>query len=59
MVATKVTRRTATKNIRFPHRLIEDIKGAMEREGSSNFSAWVLNACARQVKLQQRKQEEL
>ncbi|EPL5559565.1 YlcI/YnfO family protein [Klebsiella pneumoniae] len=44
MVATKVTRRTATKNIRFPHRLIEDIKGAMEREGSSNFSAWVLNA---------------
>ena len=42
------TRRTTTRNIRFPNQMIEQINIALEQKGSGNFSAWVIEAC-RQV----------
>ena len=38
------TRRTATRNIRFPNQMIEQINIALEQKGSGNFSAWVIEA---------------
>ncbi|ALX93932.1 hypothetical protein AV650_10365 [Serratia fonticola] len=47
------------KGIRFPNELIDDIDASVEREKpdnpSANFSAWVLDACGRKLKLEQRK----
>ena len=34
------TRRTTTRNIRFPNQMIEQINIALEQKGSGNFSAW-------------------
>ena len=41
------TRRTTTRNIRFPNQIIEQINIALEQKGSGNFSAWVIEACRR------------
>ncbi|CAI1126883.1 YlcI/YnfO family protein [Serratia fonticola] len=47
------------KAIRFPHELIADIDASVEREKEENpgasFSSWVLDACGRKLKLEQRK----
>lgn len=41
--------KSATKGIRFPHELIEEINKAVEKEVSTgnktNFSSWVIDAC--------------
>lgn len=51
--------KSATKGIRFPHDMIADIDASVEREKtdnpSANFSAWVLDACGRKLKAEQRK----
>ncbi|MFI8417727.1 YlcI/YnfO family protein [Serratia sp. NPDC078593] len=51
--------RSTTKGIRFPHDLIEEIDSSVEREKadnpSINFSSWVLDACGRKLKAEQRK----
>ncbi|MDP1165043.1 YlcI/YnfO family protein, partial [Klebsiella pneumoniae] len=39
------TRRTTTRNIRFPNQMIEQINNDHEQKGSGNFSAWVIEAC--------------
>ncbi|MCY9496433.1 DUF3950 domain-containing protein [Escherichia coli] len=36
------TRRTTTRNIRFPNQMIEQINIALDQKGSGNFSAWSL-----------------
>ena len=36
------TRRTTTRNIRFPNQMIEQINIALEQKRSGNFSAWVV-----------------
>ncbi|TKU44566.1 YlcI/YnfO family protein [Citrobacter sp. wls714] len=45
--------------IRFPYDLIEEIDASVEREkadnAGANFSAWVLDACGRKLKSEQRK----
>ena len=38
------TRRTTTRNIRFPNQMIEQINIALGAKGSGNFSAWVIEA---------------
>ena len=43
------TRRTTTRNIRFPNQMIEQINIALEQKGSRNFSAWVIEACRRRL----------
>ena len=43
------TRRTTTRNIRFPNHMIEQINIALEHKGSGNFSAWVIEACRRRL----------
>ncbi|EBP1699390.1 MULTISPECIES: YlcI/YnfO family protein [Enterobacteriaceae] len=59
-MATKaVNAKSAQKKIRFPHELIEEIDASVEREkadnAGANFSAWVLDACGRKLKSEQRK----
>lgn len=48
--------------IRFPHDLIEEIDASVERDraegNDSNFSAWVLDACGRKLKTEQRKKSK-
>ena len=41
------TRRTTTRNIRFPNQMIEQINIALEQKEVRNFSAWVVEACRR------------
>ena len=36
------TRRTTTRNIRFPNQMIEQINIALEQKGSGNFSVRVI-----------------
>ncbi|ENQ9861550.1 YlcI/YnfO family protein [Escherichia coli] len=43
------TRRTTTRNIRFPNQMIEQINIALDQKGSENFSAWVIEACRRRL----------
>ena len=43
------TRRTTTRNIRFPNQMIEQTNIALEQKGSGNFSAWVIEACRRRL----------
>ena len=43
------SRRTTTRNIRFPNQMIEQINIALEQKGSGNFSAWVIEACRRRL----------
>ncbi|WP_251987221.1 YlcI/YnfO family protein [Escherichia coli] len=35
--------------MRFPNHMIEQINIALEHKGSSNFSAWVIEACRRRL----------
>ena len=42
------TRRTTTRNIRFPNQMIEQINIALEQK-VGNFSAWVIEACRRRL----------
>ena len=44
------TRRTTTRNIRFPNQMIEQINIALEQKGSRNFSAWVVKPAVRRVR---------
>lgn len=44
MVNDNVNNKSAKKNIRFPHELIEQIDERAKKD-NSNFSAWVINAC--------------
>ena len=46
------TRRTTTRNIRFPNQMIEQINIALEQKGSG-ISAWVIEAC-RQITSEKR-----
>ena len=41
------TRRTTTRNIRFPNQMIEQINIALEQKGSGISQAWVIEACRR------------
>ena len=41
-VNEEITRRTTTRNIRFPNQMIEQINIALEQKGSGNSSAWVI-----------------
>ncbi|WP_089644050.1 YlcI/YnfO family protein [Escherichia coli] len=43
------TRRTTTRNIRFPNQMIEQINIALDQKGSCNFSALVIEACRRRL----------
>ncbi|WP_407234256.1 DUF3950 domain-containing protein [Escherichia coli] len=43
------TRRTTTRNIRFPNQMIEQINIALDQKGSGNFSARVIEACRRRL----------
>ncbi|MFP2504496.1 YlcI/YnfO family protein [Buttiauxella gaviniae] len=57
-MATKaINAKSAQKKIRFPHEMLEEIDASIEREKnespSSNFSAWVLDACERKLKDEQ------
>lgn len=46
MSTKNITRRTTTRNIRFPNQMIEQINIALEQKGSGNFSAWSLKPAA-------------
>ena len=46
------TRRTTTRNIRFPNQMIEQINTFEQRSG--NFSAWVIEACRRRLTSEKR-----
>ena len=48
------TRRTTTRNIRFPNQMIEQINIALEQKGSGNLSAWVIEACRRRLTSEKR-----
>ncbi|HHL9084264.1 YlcI/YnfO family protein [Escherichia coli] len=43
------TRKTTTRNIRFPNHMIEQINIALDKKESGNFSAWVIEACRRRL----------
>ena len=43
------TRRTTTRNIRFPNQMIEQINIALEQKGSGNFTAWVIEIRRRRL----------
>ena len=47
------TRRTTTRNIRFPNQMIEQINIALEQKGSG-ISAWVIEACRRRLTSEKR-----
>lgn len=51
--------KSTTKGIRFPYELVEEINASVERErvenSGTNFSSWVLDACGRKLKAEQRK----
>ncbi|HAF1609412.1 TPA: DUF3950 domain-containing protein [Salmonella enterica] len=59
MATKSVNAKSATKKIRFPHNIIESVEASVEREKEdnpgANFSAWVLDACSRKLKAEQRK----
>jgi hypothetical protein len=59
MATGNTNNKSAKKHIRFPHELIEEIDASVEREkiekSGANFSAWVLDACGRKLKAEQRK----
>ena len=44
------TRRTTTRNIRFPNQMIEQINIALEQKGSGNFSAQVIETVETNVR---------
>ncbi|QBH98441.1 DUF3950 domain-containing protein [Limnobaculum zhutongyuii] len=60
MPSGNTNNKSAKKNIRFPHELIEEIDACVEREKkdnpNANFSAWVLDACGQKLKSEQDKE---
>ncbi|HHQ4305294.1 TPA: YlcI/YnfO family protein [Serratia fonticola] len=62
MATKSINARSAQKKIRFPHELIEEIDASVEQERAeypgANFSAWVLDACGRKLKAEQRKKSK-
>ena len=55
LISTKNrTRRTTTRNIRFPNQMIEQINIAHEQKRVRNFSAWVIEACRRRLTSEKR-----
>lgn len=59
MATKSINAKSAQKKIRFPHEIIDEIDASVEREKvanpGANFSAWVLDACGRKLKAEQRK----
>ncbi|MEN3260975.1 YlcI/YnfO family protein [Sodalis endosymbiont of Spalangia cameroni] len=59
MSSGNTNNKSAKKNIRFPHELIDEIDASVEREKtenpSANFSSWVIDACGRKLKAEKRK----
>ncbi|EOY4401241.1 YlcI/YnfO family protein [Klebsiella michiganensis] len=59
MSKAHITSKTTYKGIRFPHSVVAEIDASVEREKAddpgANFSAWVLDACGRKLKAEQRK----
>nr|WP_261426839.1 YlcI/YnfO family protein [Serratia marcescens] len=59
MATGNTNNKSDKKAIRFPHELIADIEASVEREkeenSGANFSSWVLDACGRKLKNEQRK----
>ncbi|HBE9081111.1 TPA: DUF3950 domain-containing protein [Serratia fonticola] len=62
MAKNHINSKTIYKGIRFPHELTAEIEASVEQEklnGSSvNFSTWVLDACGRKLKAEQRKKSK-
>ncbi|MCS6052693.1 YlcI/YnfO family protein [Klebsiella variicola subsp. variicola] len=54
MSSGNINNKSAKKNIRFPHEIIEEIETFLEQEKienpNANFSAWVLDACEQKLK---------
>ncbi|ENF7815072.1 DUF3950 domain-containing protein [Enterobacter soli] len=54
--------KSAKKNIRFPHELINDIELSVEKDKANNpnvnFSSWVLDACEQKLRSEFRKKTE-
>ena len=48
------TRRTTTRNIRFPNQMIEQINIALEQKGPGISPAWVIEACRRRLTSERR-----
>ncbi|MBD2797798.1 DUF3950 domain-containing protein [Xenorhabdus sp. 18] len=59
MATGDINNKSAKKHIRFPHELIEEINSCVELEKSTNsnanFSAWVIDACEKKLKISKRK----
>lgn len=53
MASVNTNNKSAKKNIRFPHEIIEAIelclKGDKIKNENANFSAWVLDACEQKL----------
>lgn len=59
MSSGNTNNKSAKKNIRFPHEMIEEIESYIEQEKLSNknanFSAWVLDACEQKIRKEKRR----
>lgn len=59
MSSGNTNNKSAKKNIRFPHEIIEEIETCLEHEKSenknANFSAWVLDACEQKIRKEKRR----
>ncbi|EAB8209818.1 DUF3950 domain-containing protein [Salmonella enterica] len=59
MATDNINNKSAKKHIRFPHETLAEIDESIKREKvdnpGANFSAWVLDACGRKLKAEQRK----
>ena len=59
MATRAINNKSATKGIRFPHEIIEEIELCKKKEKienpNANFSAWVLDACEQKLKKEKRR----
>lgn len=59
MSSGNTNNKSAKKNIRFPHEMIEEIESYIEQEKltnkNANFSAWVLDACEQKIRKEKRR----
>ncbi|MBU0210629.1 YlcI/YnfO family protein [Klebsiella pneumoniae] len=59
MSSGNINNKSAKKNIRFPHEIIEEIETFLKQEKienpNANFSAWVLDACEQKLKKEKRR----
>lgn len=59
MATRAINNKSATKGIRFPHKIIEEIETCVEHEKlgnkNANFSAWVLDACEQKLRKEKRR----